>query len=200
MVLSFLVLFLTSERGFSPESAGFVMFLYGLGAICAAAARGQAGRPPRVRFPDADLALRVGSGPSCSTRSRARTRRSSRRPSSLAMLTESFRPAAMSFFGEAVPAAQRKSAFAVYRLAINLGMAIGPAVGGFLATISFRWLFVADGATSLAAGVVLAMSGLVLPGPRRIVPSNATTATRIRLSTAAHADPASSSSWRACCP
>jgi len=95
----------------------------------------------------------------------------------------------MSFFGEAVPAAQRKSAFAVYRLAINLGMAIGPAVGGFLATISFRWLFVADGATSLAAGVVLAMSGLVLPGPRRIVPSNATTATRIRLSTAAHADP-----------
>ena len=188
MVLSFLVLFLTSERGFSPESAGFVMFLYGLGAICAAPLAGR-------------LADRLGSVPLMRTSLFASGAGLLLYPLArshaaifaatfvLAMLTESFRPAAMSFFGEAVPAAQRKSAFAVYRLAINLGMAIGPAVGGFLATISFRWLFVADGATSLAAGVVLAMSGLVLPGPRRIVPSNATTATRIRLSTAAHADP-----------
>jgi MFS family permease len=95
----------------------------------------------------------------------------------------------MAFFGEAVPTAKRKSAFALYRLAINLGMAVGPAVGGLLATISFRWLFVADGATSLAAGLVLALSGLALPGPRRVAPAHLTTATRVRLATAAHADP-----------
>jgi MFS family permease len=109
----------------------------------------------------------------------------------LAMVTESFRPAAMSFFGETVEPARRKSAFSLYRLAINLGMAIGPAVGGILATISFRYLFVADGATSLAAAAVLILAAM----PQRTAATRSalggaapTTATRLRLSTAAHAD------------
>ncbi len=33
MVLSFLVLYLTRDRGFSAEQAGFIIFLYGAGAI-----------------------------------------------------------------------------------------------------------------------------------------------------------------------
>ena len=107
----------------------------------------------------------------------------------LAMLTEAFRPAAMSFFAETVEPARRKSAFAVYRLAINLGMAIGPAIGGFLATISFRYLFFVDGATSIAAGLVLA-SATLPNGKKRPRPAGApSTTTRLRLSTAAHADP-----------
>jgi len=108
----------------------------------------------------------------------------------LAMLTEGFRPAAMLFFGETVQPSRRKSAFAVYRLAINLGMAIGPAVGGILATISFRYLFLADGATSLAAAAVLALAALPRPvkSPRG-AHENLSTTTRLRLATAAHADP-----------
>ena len=65
------------------------------------------------------------------------------RPASLAALTSVVRPE------------QRKAAVAVNRLAINLGMSVGPAVGGFLATVSFPLLFVADGASAIAAGVVL---------------------------------------------
>jgi MFS family permease len=108
----------------------------------------------------------------------------------LAMLTEAFRPAAMAFFGETVPPARRKSAFAVYRLAMNLGMAVGPAIGGVLATISFRYLFLADGATSLAAAAVLIAAALPRPRRmRRVPPENLTTTTRLRLATAAHADP-----------
>ena len=108
------------------------------------------------------------------------------------MLTEAFRPAAMSFFAETVEPARRKSAFAVYRLAINLGMAIGPAIGGILATIAFRYLFFVDGATSIAAGLVLA--GVGAPERQKKAARTAgapapTTATRLRLSTAAHADP-----------
>ena len=53
---------------------------------------------------------------------------------------------------------QRKAAFALSRLAINLGMSVGPAIGGFLALFSFRWLFFVDGATSILAGVVIAMA------------------------------------------
>jgi MFS family permease len=107
----------------------------------------------------------------------------------LAVVNESFRPAAMAFIGETVVPANRKSAFAVYRLALNLGMAIGPAVGGVLATLSFRYLFLADGATSIAAGLVLALAALP-DARRRNAPAGApSTTTRIRLSTAAHADP-----------
>jgi MFS family permease len=50
---------------------------------------------------------------------------------------------------------QRRAAIALNRLAINLGMSVGPAVGGFLALVSFPLLFVVDGLTSLAAAAVL---------------------------------------------
>jgi predicted MFS family arabinose efflux permease len=188
MVLTFLVLYLTRERGFTAEHAGFVLFLYGLGAICGAPLAGRlADRIGSVPLMRASL---FASGAGLLLYPLARSHAAIFAVTFvLAILTESFRPAAMSFFGEAVPTAKRKSAFALYRLAINLGMAIGPAVGGLLATISFRWLFVADGATSLAAALVLALSGMTLPGPRRVPAAHLTTATRVRLSTAAHADP-----------
>ena len=37
-----------------------------------------------------------------------------------------------------VAPAQRKPAFALSRLAVNLGMSVGPAIGGVLALFSFR--------------------------------------------------------------
>jgi MFS family permease len=189
MVLSFLVLYLTRERGFSPEHAGFILFLYGAGSIvCAPIAGRLADRWGAVPLMRASLFL---SGGMLLLYPLARTA-STIIPVTiaLAMLTEAFRPAAMSFFGETVEPARRKSAFAVYRLAINLGMAIGPAIGGILATISFRYLFFADAGTSIAAGLVLAL--VTIPArPKRVHPSQAhlSTTTRLRLSTAAHADP-----------
>ena len=41
MVLTFLVLYLTRDRGFSAERAGFVLFLYGLGSIVCAPLAGR---------------------------------------------------------------------------------------------------------------------------------------------------------------
>jgi predicted MFS family arabinose efflux permease len=187
MVLAFLVLYLTRERGFSAEHAGFILFLYGVGAIVSGPFAGRlADRWGAVPLMRASLFL---SGAMLLVYPFAKTS-----PAvivatlALAMVTEAFRPAAMSFFGEVVEPGRRKSAFAVYRLAINLGMAIGPALGGILATISFRYLFVADAATSLAAGAVLAV--IALPRAQRpphLAPSG--TPSRLRLSTAAHADP-----------
>jgi MFS family permease len=37
-------------------------------------------------------------------------------------------------------------------MAVNLGFSIGPAMGGLLASVSYRWLFIADGLTCIAAG------------------------------------------------
>jgi predicted MFS family arabinose efflux permease len=44
-------------------------------------------------------------------------------------------------------------AFSLNRMAINLGFSIGPAVGGLVAALSYKWLFIADGVTCIAAGI-----------------------------------------------
>lgn len=42
------------------------------------------------------------------------------------------------------------------RMAINLGIAIGPAIGGFLiALYGYHWIFIMDGVTCIAAGVAM---------------------------------------------
>ena len=189
MVLSFLILYLTRDRGFSAVHAGFVLFLYGAGSIVVGPFAGRLadrwGSVPLMRgslFLSGGMLLLYPLARSMPAIAAATI--------VLAMLTEGFRPAAMAFFGETVAPARRKSAFAVYRLAINLGMAIGPAVGGILATLSFRYLFWVDGATSLAAALVLAAASLP-PRTRSSAPAGPlSTTTRLRLSTAAHADPA----------
>lgn len=71
------------------------------------------------------------------------------------LVAESVRPASLAALTSYVRPEQRKAAVALNRLAINLGMSVGPAVGGFLATVSFPLLFFADGASALAAGIVL---------------------------------------------
>lgn len=72
-----------------------------------------------------------------------------------AIINEAFRPASLSFISNESSSAQRKTAFALYRLAINLGMSIGPVIGGVLSEISYSLLFYVDAATCLAAGIFL---------------------------------------------
>jgi len=72
-----------------------------------------------------------------------------------AMLNESVRPPSLALVSELVKPPQRKQAFALSRLAVNLGMSVGPAIGGILALYSFRILFFADGVTSILAALVL---------------------------------------------
>lgn len=74
-----------------------------------------------------------------------------------ALVSEGFRPASMSILADLAPPELRKAVFSLNRLAINLGMSVGPALGGFIATRSYHGLFWVDGATTLAAWGVLAM-------------------------------------------
>jgi predicted MFS family arabinose efflux permease len=166
MVLPFLVLYLTKSMGFSAGKAAFVLLVYGLGAIVVGPLAGLlSDRVGPARLMRASLFL---SGAMLLAYPYARSYAAVLVvTAALAAVTESFRPASMALIGGTVPPAQRKAAFALYRLAINLGMSVGPALGGFLAAVSFRYLFIADGATSLAAGVVLAASGLAAASPRR---------------------------------
>ncbi|HST07747.1 MAG TPA: MFS transporter, partial [Gemmatimonadaceae bacterium] len=76
---------------------------------------------------------------------------------------ELFRPASLAAITHAVSPEQRKPAYALNRLAINLGMSIGPALGGFLAAVSFHAMFVVDAFTTLAAGLVLTLASWRAP-------------------------------------
>jgi MFS family permease len=71
--------------------------------------------------------------------------------------TELYRPAAGALIGDLVPPERRVTAFALYRFAVNLGFAAGPATAGFLASRSFLYLFLGDAITSIGYGVIALM-------------------------------------------
>jgi MFS family permease len=94
-------------------------------------------------------------------------------PSILAMVlaqgfaSELFRPASGACIAEVAPAQHRLTAFALNRLAVNAGFAIGPALGGILASHSFQLVFLGNVVADLAYGL-LAIYGL----PKHVHKSN----------------------------
>ncbi len=73
--------------------------------------------------------------------------------------SELFRPASSALIAELAPAEHRLTAFALNRLAVNAGFALGPAVGGILANLSFHWIFLGNALADIVYGV-LAWRGL----------------------------------------
>jgi predicted MFS family arabinose efflux permease len=157
MVLPFLVLYLTRELGFSPARAGFMLAVYGASAIVFG--------PIGGRLSDRIGALpvmRVSLIASAAMLLVFPLAKSFAAVSAMTVLwagcSEMFRPASLAAITHVVAPGQRKQAFALNRLAINLGMSIGPALGGFLATVSFHAMFAVDALTTLLAGAVLALT------------------------------------------
>ncbi|MGH7566692.1 MAG: MFS transporter [Gemmatimonadota bacterium] len=151
-VLVFLVLWLT-RIGWSAAMAGLAVSVYGLGGLFASLAGGWlADRFGRRRT----IALSMFSSAAVLlTLPHARATLTVLTLAGMAGLTsELYRPAASGLLSDLIPAGRRVPGFAVYRLAINLGHSVGPAIGGFVAERSFVWLFTADAATSVAAGIV----------------------------------------------
>jgi MFS family permease len=70
-------------------------------------------------------------------------------------ISDLYRPAATAMVGDLLPSAQRALGFAALRAAVNLGFAIGVALGGVLADVSWRFLFAGDGLTSLLFGLIV---------------------------------------------
>jgi predicted MFS family arabinose efflux permease len=159
MVIPFLVLYLTKKLDFSASQAAFILTFYGIGAIVTSPLSGR-------------LCDRIGA---------TRVMQWSLLCSGMLLLllpltqnlyviaagvfiwavfNEAFRPASLSIIGEAVAPEQRKSAFALSRLAVNLGMSIGPVIGGVLTQISYTAIFFVDGITSIIAGMILLLPAL----------------------------------------
>ncbi|MBS4035337.1 MAG: MFS transporter [Ignavibacterium sp.] len=157
MVIPFLVLYLTQKIGVTASEAGVALLVYGIGAFISA--------PLTGRLADKIGALKVMKISLVGT--------------SLVMLVygfitnyylilvfsfilsvinEAFRPANLSLISEIVTPAQRRISFALNRLGINIGMSIGPVVGGFLILIDYHFLFYVNAFASLAAGIYLILT------------------------------------------
>jgi MFS family permease len=154
MVLPFLVLYLTKNLNFSPTQAGFILMVYGVGAILTS--------PVSGRLCDLIGATRVMQWSLLVSGGLLLLLPLTRNFYLIAagvfvwaVFNEAFRPASLSIIGEAVAPEQRKGAFALNRLAVNLGMSIGPVIGGFLTAISYTAIFFVDGITTLIAGSIL---------------------------------------------
>lgn len=162
MIVPFLALYLIRERAYTPEQAGTILSIYGLSAVVIGPIAGRfVDRVGSVRimvvslflsgvfqflypFAHSDAALVVAT-------------------IALGAMAEAYRPAVMTVVADLAPPEQTRQAYALVRLAINLGMSIGPAVGGFLAMWSFRAIFFVDAATTLIGATVLALGRLQVP-------------------------------------
>ena len=151
-VMPFLAIYV-SRQGYSPAEAGVAVSSYGAGHIVASTLGGHLADVIGRRY---TIALSMfSSAAALMALSQARSL-----PMIIVfaflvgMCAELYRPAATALLGDLVPAEQRVVAFGMYRFAINLGFAAGPATAGFLANKSFFYIFAGDAATSFVYGVV----------------------------------------------
>ena len=73
-----------------------------------------------------------------------------------AYCSDMFRPANAAAIAAYSNAENRTRSVSLIRLAINLGFSVGPAAGGFIALyLGYKWLFVIDSCTSIAAAAML---------------------------------------------
>jgi predicted MFS family arabinose efflux permease len=154
MVLPFLSLYLTRDLDLSAAKAGVIIGFFGFGSMAGSFIGGWlSDRMDTVRVQELSL-LASGFGFLAFTQLESFTALAGG-VLVLAAISDAFRPALMAAVAHRSSPENRARAFALIRLAANLGMAIGPAAAGFLAIYGYAWIFVGDALTSWAAAVML---------------------------------------------
>jgi MFS family permease len=150
-VLIFLVIWLT-EEGYSPAQAGAAVSSYGVGALVASLLGGYLA--DRLGRRNAIAVSMFSAAVTMLALSQADTFPLVLTLSVLAGLSsELYRPASAALLADLVPPERRLTAYALYRLAINVGFAAGAATAGLLAERSFLLLFLVEASCSAAFGI-----------------------------------------------
>ncbi len=154
MVLPFLSLYLTGQRGISVAQAGTLLSVYGLGSLLGSFLGGWLSDEIGARRTQ-QLSLVAGGISMLAFTQLQELPAIAGGVLVMSVAVESFRPAAMTALTQAAPRHLQARAFALMRQAANLGMGIAPAVGGYLALQDYDWLFAADAVTCWLAAAAL---------------------------------------------
>jgi predicted MFS family arabinose efflux permease len=154
IILFFMTLYLTQEMDYSVAAAGRMISVYGIGAMVGAYSGGWLS--DIIGTKKVQLLSLIFSGISFIILGYLKS------PIVIAVslfiiavLNESFRPANATAVGQVTPPEMLPRGFALNRLAVNIGVTIGPAIGGFLALYDYTLLFWFEGLTCLAAAMIL---------------------------------------------
>jgi len=151
-VMPFLVLYLT-RSGYSIAQAGLAVGAYGAGHVMASLLGGHLA--DRIGRRNTIVMSMFGSAAAMLALSQARGFASIVILACLAgTAAEMYRPASHALLVDLVGQKQSVFAFGMYRFAVNLGFAAGPATAGFLADHSFFYLFLGDAITSALYGII----------------------------------------------
>jgi MFS family permease len=154
MVLPFLSLYLTRDLDLSAANAGLIIGCFGFGSMAGSFFGGWlSDRVDPVRVQQLSLVV-SGFGFLAFTQLRDFTALACG-VLILAAIADAFRPALMAAVARRSSPENRARAFALIRLAANLGMAVGPAAAGLLAVYGYVWIFVGDALTCWAAAAML---------------------------------------------
>jgi len=154
MVVPFLTLYLIRTMGYSVSQAGFVFAFFGLGAFTGAYVGGKF--TDKIGFYEVQIITLLGGGIMFFVLSAMKTYLLiCLFTYLLAFINEAFRPAnsaAIAFYSNPD---NRTRSYALNRLAINIGWALGSSIGGVLAGINYKLLFYVDGVTNITAAILI---------------------------------------------
>jgi MFS family permease len=153
-VMPLLALYLTGPRGLSVEQVGLIVSLFGAGALCSGPSGGYlADHLGRRRT--LILALVLGALAMLHLAFARAPAHIAAAAFLLGFFGEMYRPAMSAAVADLVPSHDRVRAFGYMYWAVNLGFAVGAALGGALAARGWYLLFIGDAATTLLyAGIV----------------------------------------------
>lgn len=152
MVVPFLSVYLTEALGFKLKDAGIIMSLFGMGATCGAFLGGWL--TDKVGHFKVQLtSLFLSSGMFLVVLQLKTFESIAVGIFLLSLVAECLRPANASSVSYYAMPENVTRAFSLNRMASNLGFSIGPALGGLLASIAYKWLFVGDAITCFSAGI-----------------------------------------------
>ncbi len=171
MVIPFLGVYLTTELGYTLKETGAILSIYGLGSVCGSFLGGwltdKIGHF-KVQF----VSLTLGGGLYFILLNLRQFEYMAAGVFILSLVNDMLRPANASSIASYAKPENVTRAFSLNRMAINLGFSIGPAVGGLLAALSYKWLFIADGATCIAAGLFFFLYFRAQQGHKPVIPEN----------------------------
>lgn len=154
MVLPFMTLYLTEDKGISIGKAGIVLTVFGLGTVCGGFIGGKL--TDKLNFYFIQLFALLGGGIMFIILGQMMNYTAICIATfMLSLINESFRPANAAAIAHYSKDQNTTRSFTLNRLAINLGWAVGGALGGFVASKSYHLLFWIDGLTNISAAILL---------------------------------------------